>query len=52
MAKSVNATYWVWMLSNGERVLPLAHFDTKEEATEWVRNQRPIPNMTREVYYE
>ena len=43
--------YWVWMISEGKRVLPLAPFDTEAEALKWMRSQPLIPNMTRGVYY-
>jgi hypothetical protein len=44
--------WWVWLVRDGKRLLPIAAFDTEHEATEWMKSQFDIPTMTRAVYYD
>lgn len=44
--------YWVWLVKDGKRLMPIAAFDTEQEASEWMRGQFELPTMTRAVYYD
>lgn len=49
----MSKAYWVWMIRDGARVMPLAPFDTEQEANNWMIAQAPLSaGLTRGVHLD